>query len=167
MLPWYPFSALSEELRGVRASSWWNVAETLNVSRYRFYLYHEVTMLVFIWLFHINGNSIRKRLAAVLVSQKSTMLSQRTDLSLHAPKSSPPPSPPEKFNGLQVVPVIKRGFMVCMSLFKRCFVYTLLNFVYTLLKALLSILLGVVASICGVGLLLCNQQWFFIQQLQS
>lgn len=89
MLPWYPFSALSEELRGGRASSWWNVAETLNVSRYRFYLYHEVTMLVFIWLFHINRNSIRKRLVAFLVSQKSTMLSQRTDLSLHAPKSPP------------------------------------------------------------------------------
>lgn len=149
MLPWYPFSALSEELRWGRASSWWNVAETLNVSRYRFYLYHEVTMLVFIWLFHINRNSIRKRLVAFLVSQKFTMLPQRTDLSLHAPKSPPP----EKFNGLQVVPVIKRGFMVCMSLFKRCLVYTLLNFVYTLLKALLSILLGVVASICGVGLL--------------
>ena len=166
MLPWYPFSALSEELRGGRASSWWNVAEMHNVSRYRFYLYHEVTMLVFIWLFHINRNSIRKRLVAVLVPQKSTkMLSQRTDLSLHAP--NPPPPPPEKFNGLQVVPVIKRGFMVCMSLFKRCFVYTLLNFVYTLLKALLSILLGAVASICGVGLLLYNQQWFFIQQLQS
>ena len=112
-------------------------------------------MLVFIWLFHINRNSIRKRLVAVLVPQKSTkMLSQRTDLSLPAPK----PPPPEKFNGLQVVPVIKRGFMVCMSLFKRCFVYTLLNFVYTLLKALLSILLGAVASICGVGLLLYNQQ---------
>ena len=47
-------------------------------------------MLVFIWLFHINRNSIRKRLVAVLVPQKSTkMLSQRTDLSLHAPK--PPP----------------------------------------------------------------------------
>lgn len=44
-------------------------------------------MLVFIWLFHINRNSIRKRLVAVLVPQKSTkMLSQRTDLSLHAPK---------------------------------------------------------------------------------
>ena len=52
-------------------------------------------MLVFIWLFHINRNSIRKRLVAVLVPQKSTkMLSQRTDLSLHAPK--PPPPPPLK-----------------------------------------------------------------------
>ena len=114
MLPWYPFSALSEELRGGRASSWWNVAEMHNVSRYRFYLYHEVTMLVFIWLFHINRNSIRKRLVAVLVPQKSTkMLSQRTDLSLHAP----PPPPLKSLMAFKLFQLLNEDlWSVCLSL---------------------------------------------------
>ena len=116
MLPWYPFSALSEELRGGRASSWWNVAEMHNVSRYRFYLYHEVTMLVFIWLFHINRNSIRKRLVAVLVPQKSKkMLSQRTDLSLHAPK--PPPPPLKSLMAFKLFQLLNEDlWSVCLSL---------------------------------------------------
>ena len=72
-------------------------------------------MLVFIWLFHINRNSIRKRLVAVLVPQKSTkMLSQRTDLSLHAPK---PPPPLKSLMAFKLFQLLNEDlWSVCLSL---------------------------------------------------